>query len=85
MEDDKPIRLLTEQILESNGYIVFDFEAAEAALEEIQTTEDLDLVITDFILPDMNGAELVTTLESRFGDLKAIYMSGYVGRALNLF
>lgn len=85
VEDDKPIRLLTKRILESNGYTVLDFESAEAALEQIQTMKAIDLVITDFILSGMNGADMITSLESKFGDLDVVYMSGYVGRALNFF
>lgn len=85
VEDDEPIRLLTKRILESNGYTVLDFDSGEAALAQIKSMQKIDLVITDFILPGMNGAELVDGLMSKFGELDVVYMSGYVGRALKFF
>ena len=85
VEDDEPIRTLTRRILESNGYTVLDFESAEAALAQLQSIEKIDLVITDFILTGMNGADMVDALRKKFQNFEVMYMSGYVGRALEFF
>jgi PAS domain S-box-containing protein len=77
--DDAPdvIRLL-EDLLQPLGYNVTSATNAEEALDIVQSTgKKFDMLITDTIMPGMNGQELSNKLENIFPDLKCIYMSGY--------
>lgn len=78
VEDDHALRKLSRMILEKYGYKVFDAKSGREALEIARECEGaIELVLTDVIMPEMNGAELVAHLMRLKSDLKFIYMSGY--------
>ncbi len=78
VEDEAAILELCRRLLEGLGYRVF---SAGGPLEAIQLVESeplrIDLLLTDVILPDMNGRELAAQLSSRIPGLKILYISGY--------
>jgi len=76
IDDDEDIRLAFGQILESDGHEVRDAADAEAALE-ILASEQFDLVITDLLLPGMDGAELCRMMraDSRLADLPIVLLT----------
>ena len=78
VEDEPSVRLLTQHILRTHGYTVHEAEDAFQAMDLIRrNTLHIDLLITDLVMPGMNGKELAMRLRSHFADLKVLYMSGY--------
>jgi CheY-like chemotaxis protein len=80
VEDEEQVRHLTERILTDHGYSVI---AACGGPEAIQTcserVDDVDLLLTDVIMPQMSGSELAERLRGERPDLAVLYMSGYTG------
>jgi len=78
VEDDAVVRTLVRRILEGLGYRVLVAESGEQCLERIGAGESpVDLLLTDVVMPRMNGRELYERLRRRRPDLKVLYMSGY--------
>jgi CheY-like chemotaxis protein len=77
-EDDFSVRLITRRVLETLGYKVFEATTAEQALEiGGRHTVEIDLLITDIVMPGMNGRELAQQLKVQKPNLKVICVSGY--------
>ncbi|MDP8218954.1 MAG: response regulator, partial [Candidatus Theseobacter exili] len=78
VDDDAPILKLARQILKNLGYIALTAGIPEAAITLAKEhAGDIDLLITDIIMPVMNGRDLAKQLQSHRPGLKCIYMSGY--------
>ena len=83
VEDDVGVRGLTQDILEMNGYSVHTAINGRIALEFFKKLNSkIDLVITDVVMPEMNGPELVLSLRILRPELKVLFTSGYPDRAL---
>lgn len=76
VDDDALILLNTVTILEDMGHQVFDAISGPAALKLLEK-EAVDLLITDYAMPGMTGAELVEQAQTRQPGLKAILATGY--------
>jgi len=77
-EDDATVRDLTARVLTDQGYEVLVAHSAGHALRLVEQREGpLDLVITDVIMPDMNGRQLVQALGAARPGLRSLYVSGY--------
>jgi len=78
VEDSEPLRLLTREYLVRQGYTVLDVESAPAA---IQTAAEhrgaIPLLITDVVMPQMNGPALAHILTRVRQGMKVLYVSGY--------
>jgi len=83
VEDDGSILKLGKRILEELGYIVLSssspLEATKLAEEQ---AGELNLLITDVIMPEMNGRELSENLKSLLPNLKILFMSGYTANVI---
>ncbi len=78
VEDDASILKLTGNILRHLGYRVLTANTPGDARQLVdQHGEDIQLLITDVVMPEMNGKELAKILKSRFPDMKTLFMSGY--------
>jgi len=78
VDDEKAIVDLVATTLKPLGYkITATNDPEEAVTLHQETTEKFDLLLTDVIMPEMNGRQLAETLSTQQPDLKAIYMSGY--------
>ena len=78
VEDDEPVRKMARQILEREGYTVLTAGDGHEALSRLSAHEGtVHLLITDVVMPGMNGRELYETANQRCPDLKVLYMSGY--------
>ena len=83
VEDNEMVRELTETILVEQGYTVFSAKSGGESLEKLQgLTEKLDLLLTDVVMPDMNGKELFEQVSEYFPGIKVLYMSGYTEEAI---
>jgi CheY-like chemotaxis protein len=77
-EDENAIRKLARRVLERAGYSVVEAGSAEEALEIASVhAEPFALLLTDLMLPGMNGTSLAAALQTRQPDLPVICMSGY--------
>ena len=83
VEDDDVIRELIRDILEMEGYQVL---MAARGLEAInicqEAVEPVELLITDVVMPEMNGRDLSKTLAEMYPEMKILYMSGYTDDAV---
>jgi len=77
VEDEDPVRLFSARALANSGYKVLEAKSGEAALEIMARGEKIDLVVTDVVMPKMDGPGLVAKLRQRHPDLKVIFISGY--------
>lgn len=78
VDDDDAIRRLIRDALEPLGYTILEAGSGEDALAVLgRTKEKIDLVLTDLIMPGMNGQELIETILQDQPDIKSILMSGY--------
>jgi PAS domain S-box-containing protein len=78
VEDDASILQLTEKMLTSLNYRVLVAGSPPEALRLAQScTEKIILLITDVVMPEMNGRELADHLRSHDPDLRCLFMSGY--------
>ena len=77
VEDDEPVRLTAIRILERLGYQLHDAASGAAALEMVDAQGFVpDLLLTDVVMPGMNGKELHRELSRRIPALKVLYASG---------
>jgi PAS domain S-box-containing protein len=89
VEDEISVRNLVERVLRSRGYEVLAAEDGGDALRLASKEEiALDMVLTDIVMPEMSGRELVDALHTERPALRVLYMSGYtddeiVRRGLN--
>lgn len=78
--DDSAVQAATRQtILKRAGYFVIAALSSERALEQLRTNDfpsPIDLVITDHIMPGINGAEFVTRLRQFAPDMPVLVISG---------
>ena len=79
VEDDPAVRSFAAQLLRRAGYNVLDASTPETALRIADRPDTIHAVLTDVIMPGMNGKQMVTRLREGRPDLKVLYMSGYSG------
>jgi nitrogen-specific signal transduction histidine kinase len=78
VEDEESLRELTRSLLASGGYSVLEAADATIALAiALNHKGKIDLLLTDVVMPGMNGCELEQKLKASRPDLKTAYMSGY--------
>ena len=78
VEDEEMVRKLAYKILERQGYRVLEAShGGEALLMGKDYAGDIDLLLTDVVMPNMNGKDLYENLVAIKPDLKVLYMSGY--------
>ena len=83
VEDEAPVRELLVRALHAKGYDVHMASHGGDALELCgRARPELDLLVTDVVMPGMSGPELVRRLESIYPGLKVLYISGYAGEAI---
>ena len=78
VEDEDSVRELVRHILEEHGHAVLTARHGRDALMTAERYErPIDLLVTDVVMPEMGGGELVERLMARRPDLKVLYISGY--------
>jgi len=78
VEDSEPLRKLAKTYLESSGFHVLSAESGEDALEVTKRfSGNFDLLLTDVVMPGMNGRVLAEHMLLRQPKMKVLYMSGY--------
>jgi len=83
VEDDTSVRDVTKAALTVYGYTVIDASNGEEALRIFLNREDnIDLLLTDVVMPRMSGNKLARLLREREPDLKVLFFSGYTDDAM---
>jgi PAS domain S-box-containing protein len=83
VEDEASVRSSARRLLERHGYSVIEARHGADALRIVEEGgHPIDLVITDLVMPEMGGRELVERLHARQPGLKVLFMSGYSERAV---
>jgi len=78
VEDEDAVRMFASRALKNKGYNVYEANSGEAALKLFETIEDeLDLLISDVVMPIMDGPTLVRKIRKTNSRLKVIFISGY--------
>jgi CheY-like chemotaxis protein/anti-sigma regulatory factor (Ser/Thr protein kinase) len=79
-DDNEPLRTLVSQRLRSDGYHVIEVSDGPQALEQIRS-EPIDLLITDIVMPTMDGIELLERVRALRPDMRAIIITGHGTRS----
>ena len=78
VEDEDAVRIFAKRALENKGYTVLTADNGEGALDVINGTDlKVDLIISDVIMPGMDGNTLVGIVRQEIPSVKIILMSGY--------
>ena len=81
-EDDHDMRRFLVRALERAGYVVTDFDNGASAYE-ILREEPFNLLLTDIVMPEMDGIELARKATEIDPDLKVMFITGFAAVALN--
>jgi two-component system cell cycle sensor histidine kinase/response regulator CckA len=85
VEDDAAVRRVTRRTLERNGFSVVEAQDGKQALPLfLEDPAAFDLVLTDVVMPEMGGRELVRQLRQTRPNVAVLFMSGYKGEARGL-
>ena len=85
VEDETNLRRLARQYLETQGYKILEAEDGAAALQIVDGYKGtIDLLLTDVIMPGMNGRELAAHVVKLLPEVRVLYMSGYTENAVGL-
>jgi PAS domain S-box-containing protein len=83
-EDDPSVRILARRAFERHGYVVFEAQGGPDALVLARDTQaPIDLLVTDVVMPGLNGKELAHSLLIDRPSIRVLYMSGYADGALS--
>jgi PAS domain S-box-containing protein len=82
VEDETALRKLTVNLLLSLGYCVLEAKNGAEAIEIAAVSPSVQLLLTDVVMPDINGKALAQHLTDKNPDLRVIFMSGYTGQGV---
>jgi len=81
VEDEEGLRALNARGLSSRGYTVLEASNGVEAIEVLEREGGVDLVVSDVVMPEMDGPSLLKELRRRDPDVKVIFVSGYAEEA----
>lgn len=84
VEDEDCVRKIVRLSLEKQGCNVTECAGPEAALAFIEAQPDIDLLVTDVVMPNMRGPDLARALRQKIPELRVLYMSGYADESIGL-
>lgn len=82
VEDETPVRTFAARALRNKGYDILEADCGENALEVFeQATKEIEVIITDVVMPGMNGPTMVEALYEKYPEkmknIKVVFISGY--------
>ena len=77
VDDDNAVREVTAAILHDLGYGVVEAGSGGAALDVLDREDNIDLMLVDFAMPGMNGAEVAREVQARRPGLPVVFVTGY--------
>lgn len=82
VEDEPAVRQFTVDALGEMGYLVLEADGAAAALRLIDTHPQIALLLTDVVMPEVNGARLADEVRQRRPEIKVLFTTGYARDAI---
>ena len=82
VEDNGELREATGGILRAYGYRVTSVESGEAALDAIDRGVEIDLVVSDVVMPGLSGKDVLDRIRERRADLPVLFISGYTDNVI---
>jgi two-component system cell cycle sensor histidine kinase/response regulator CckA len=83
VEDEESVRNLACHVLQEFGYrVLVANDGADALQIAGGNAGDIDILVTDVVMPGMSGRELAETLRPRYSNMKILYVSGYTDDAV---
>ncbi len=84
VDDDEAVRSFTRRVLAAQGYAVFEASSGTEALALAGAYgAEIDLLVTDLVMPGLDGRTLAELLRSSRQDLPVLYVSGFPGNHLD--
>ena len=78
VEDEAPVRMFSSSALKSKGYDVIEAENGFDAMDLMdERGNEVDVIVTDVVMPGMSGPSLIEHVHKSFPDIKVIFISGY--------
>jgi two-component system cell cycle sensor histidine kinase/response regulator CckA len=78
VEDEDSVRAFSARALRTTGYEVFEADSGDEALQVLEDLDwQLDLMISDVVMPEMDGPALLVQVREKLPKLKVIFVSGY--------
>ena len=82
VEDEDMVRAVAERALVRQGYVVETASDGEQALELFAEGKRYDLIVSDVVMPNMDGPTMARNLRDTYGDIRLLFMSGYAEEQL---
>jgi signal transduction histidine kinase/CheY-like chemotaxis protein len=83
VEDEQSILRMTRMMLEKKGYTVLSSATPAEAMEKAKNLSGaIDLLITDVVMPEMNGRDLAGKMTALYPDIRLLFMSGYTANVI---
>jgi DNA-binding NtrC family response regulator len=83
VEDETAILRMTAMMLEREGYTVLGADTPGRAIRLAEEyAGEIHLLVSDVVMPEMNGRELADNIESHYPDIKCLFMSGYTANVI---
>jgi DNA-binding response OmpR family regulator len=83
VDDDPEVREFASVVLAEAGYRVLDAKSGEAALQVIEDEPEINLLITDIVMPGLNGLDFARLAQARRPEMKVLFASGYWAHIVN--
>jgi two-component system cell cycle sensor histidine kinase/response regulator CckA len=78
VEDETPVRIFAARALRNKGYTILEADCGETAIELMNHHgREVEVIITDVIMPGMNGPTMIDKITPQFPNVKVIFISGY--------
>ncbi|MBN1309057.1 MAG: response regulator [Chitinispirillaceae bacterium] len=81
VDDDPHLRELTNDILNEYGFTVFTADGGDTAIELLEVHKNIDLVITDIMMPGKEGVALIRAMRNKNKKIKIVAMTGMINSA----
>ncbi len=77
VEDDEGLRTTLQRVLKRHGYRTFGVKSAEEALDLLSKHLEVHVIITDMLLPGMDGLQLLAEVKEQWPNIEVVVMTGY--------
>jgi two-component system, cell cycle sensor histidine kinase and response regulator CckA len=77
VDDEAPVRALAERILVEGGYETAVASGGDTALRVASVGDPIDILVTDLVMPEMNGDELARRVRRLRPEMKVLYVTGF--------
>jgi two-component system, cell cycle sensor histidine kinase and response regulator CckA len=82
VEDEDMVRAVAERALARQGYVIETARDGEEGMQMFADGKRYDLIVSDVVMPNMDGPAMVRKLREKYGNIKILFMSGYAEEQL---